>query len=133
MARSIQTGDVVDQLLGELEAPIMRLMWERGSASVRDILDALGAQGRALAYTTVLTVMGRLTEKSLLKRQRHGKMHVYRPTTTQEGFLRQAAAKRVQALVADFGDVAVAQFLAEVTDLSPARRRQLQQLASESD
>lgn len=133
MPRSLPPRDIIDQLLGELEAPIMRLMWERGSASVREILESLDTQGRSLAYTSVLTVMGRLTGKDLLTRERHGKKHVYRPTTTCEQFLRQSAAKRVYALVVDFGDVAVAQFLAELTDLSPERRRQLQELASESD
>lgn len=131
MAFSDRDDPAVDRLLGELEAPIMRLLWARGSASVREILDALNGDGRSLAYTTVLTVMGRLAEKGYLSRQRRGKMHVYTPTATQEGFLRQAAAKRVHALVADFGDVAMAQFLAEVADLSPERRRQLRRMAAE--
>ena len=60
-------------------------------------------------------------------------MDAHRPSASQAGFLRQAAAKGVQALVADFGDVAVAQFLAEVTQLSPERRRQLERLARETD
>lgn len=125
--------EVVDHLLGDLEAPIMRLMWTRGPASVREILDALNTGGRTLAYTTVMTVMSRLAEKGLLSRERRGKMHVYQPTTTQEGFLRQAAARRVQELVAEFGDLAMAQFLAEVTELTPERKRQLQHLASAQD
>ena len=124
--------EVVDHLLGELEAPIMRMMWERGSASVREILSALNDdQRRHLAYTTVMTVMSRLTDKGLLSRERRGKMHVYRPTATRDGFLRHAAARRVQELVAEFGDFAVAQFLAEVTELTPERRRQLEQLVEE--
>lgn len=122
--------EVVDHLLGELEAPIMRLMWERGSASVREILDALDQGGRHLAYTTVMTVMSRLADKGLLSRERRGKMHIYRPTATRDGFVRQAAAQRVQELVVEFGDIAMAQFLAEVTDLSPERRRQLEHLAA---
>lgn len=126
-----QYDAALDHLLGELEAPIMRLMWARGSASVREILELLRRDGRALAYTTVLTVMGRLAEKGLLSRELRGKMHVYAPAMTQEEFLRRSAAKRVQELVADFGDMAVAQFLAEVTDLSPERRRQLRRLATE--
>lgn len=125
--------EVVDHLLGDLEAPIMRLMWARGPAPVREILDALNTGGRTLAYTTVMTVMSRLAEKGLLSRELRGKMHVYRPTATQEGFIRQVAARRVQELVAEFGDVAMAQFLAEVTELSPERRRQLEQLAVEPE
>lgn len=123
--------EVVDHLLGELEAPIMRLMWAGGAASVREVLDALNRRERHLAYTTVMTVMSRLAEKGLLSRERRGKMHVYQPTATQDGFLRQAAARRVQELVAEFGDLAMAQFLAEVTDLSPERRQQLERLTTD--
>lgn len=127
------TDDAVDHLLGELEAPIMRLMWTHEAASVREILDALNSRGRRLAYTTVMTVMSRLAEKGLLSRERHGKMHIYRPTATQDGFLRQAAARRVSELVAEFGDIAMAQFLAEVTELSPERRERLERLAAGED
>lgn len=132
MARN-ERQDAVDHLLGELEAPIMRVMWGRGAASVRDVLTALNADGRSVAYTTVMTVMARLTEKGLLSRERAGKRHVYRATSTQEGFLRHSAARRVHELIAEFGDLAVAQFVAEVDDLPPERRRQLARLAAGED
>lgn len=119
---------IIDQVLGELQAPIMRFIWARGSVSVRDVLLALNADGRNLAYTTVMTVMSRLAERGVLSRERQGKMHVYRPTATRDGFLRQTAAQRVEELLTEFGDLAVAQFLAEVTDISPERRRQLKRL-----
>lgn len=126
-------SDAIDHVLGELEAPIMRLMWAEGAASVRDVLAALNAAGRPVAYTTVMTVMARLTDKGMLSRERGGKRHVYRATTTQDGFLRRLAARRVQALVTEFGDLAIAQFLAEVDDLSPERRQQLARLAADDD
>ena len=128
--RKTNSDQTVDHLLGELEAAIMRLMWQRGSATVREILDRLHDDGRPLAYTTVMTVMGRLVGKGLLARELSGKTHVYRVAQTEEQFLRAAAAQRVQALVEEFGDLAIAQFLAEVKALSPQRRRQLERLAS---
>jgi predicted transcriptional regulator len=120
---------LVDHLLGDLEAPIMRLMWQRPAATVREILDALDAAGRSLAYTTVMTVMGRLAEKGYLSREKLGKSHRYRATMTREDFLRHAAARRVQSVIAEFGDLAIAQFLNEVSALPPERRRQLDRLA----
>ncbi len=127
--RPKQAVDSVAHLLGDLEAPIMRLMWGRPSATVRDILEDLAATGRPLAYTTVMTVMGRLVQKGLLERDLAGKGHVYRAAMTEDEFLRSEAARQVHALVEEFGDFAVAQFLAEVEGLSPQRRRQLEQLA----
>jgi predicted transcriptional regulator len=119
----------VNHLLGELEAAVMRQMWSRERASVREILNQLNDDGRALAYTTVLTVMNRLSSKGLLERELIGKTHIYRATTNRDAFLRQAAAQRVQDLIEAFGDLAIAQFLREVAELSPQRRRQLRRLA----
>ena len=121
--------DLIDHLLGELEAAIMRLMWRVDSATVRGICDHLRAEGRSLAYTTVLTVMARLTGKQLLARELAGKTHVYRAVLTEDQFVRVSAAKRVQALVDEFGDVAIAQFLAAVNDLSPKRYQELERIA----
>lgn len=121
-------GDTVGHLLGELEVAIMRLMWTRDSATVREILELLQADGRLLAYTTVMTVMGRLTVKGLLLRSLDGKTHVYRAARNEQEFLRLTAAQRVQALVEEFGDLAIAQFMSTVEDLAPERRRQLERL-----
>jgi predicted transcriptional regulator len=119
----------VEHILGELELAIMRLMWARGSATVREILRLLHADGRQLAYTTVMTVMGRLVSKGLLTRELDGKTHVYRTAQSEEELLQSVAAQRVQALVEEFGDLAIAQFLATVDELPPERRRQLERLA----
>lgn len=121
--------DPIDHLLGDLEAAIMRLMWATDTATVRDIFDLLRANGRSLAYTTVMTVMARLVGKRLLARELAGKTHVYRAALTESQFVRAAAAQRIQALVDEFGDVAIAQFLAKVNDLSPDRYKQLERIA----
>ena len=121
--------NTVDHLLGDLEAAIMRLMWTVSAATVRDIFDLLRADGRSLAYTTVMTVMARLTGKELLARELFGKTHIYRAVLTEEQFVRATAVKRVQALVDEFGDVAIAQFLTTVSELSPDRYEQLERIA----
>lgn len=121
--------DAISHLLGDLEASIMRHMWSREAATVRDVLEALRAAGRQAAYTTVMTVMSRLNTKGLLARDLVGKTHVYRAAMDEEQLLRSVASRRVQALVDEFGDIAIAQFLAEVNGLGPDRRRQLEALA----
>jgi len=126
MATATPQDNVIDHNLGELEAPIMRLMWNRKSASVREIVAELNVGEKSLAYTTVMTVMARLAEKGFLLRERRGKMHLYRAATTSDGFVRLIASRRVQELVAEFGDTVMAQFLSEVAELSPERRRQLE-------
>lgn len=122
-------NDQIDHMLGDLEAPIMRLMWTRPRATVREVRDLLDATKRPLAYTTVMTVMSRLAAKGILAREKVGKTHVYHARMTEEEIVREAATRRVETLVAEFGDLAIAQFLATVNDLSPERRRQLERLS----
>ena len=78
---------------GELEAAIMRELWERGEpATVRDVLAALSAS-RKLAYTTVMTVMDNLHRKGQLTREMSGRAWLYRPVRTR--------AEHVAALLQD--------------------------------
>lgn len=69
--------------LGPLEAEVMRLVWERGEVQVEDVHQAL-LRSREIAYTTVMTVMTRLTRKGLLTRERRGRAYLYRPARRRE-------------------------------------------------
>src|SRR5260370_31155308 len=71
---------------GELEAVIMDRLWERGRpALVREVLDDLREE-RALAYTTVMTVMDNLHRKGWLRRERDGRAGRYEPTGSRSGY-----------------------------------------------
>jgi predicted transcriptional regulator len=56
-------------LLGPRQADIMRLLWMRGPATVREIHTWLIPSG-PIAYTTVMTICVRLADKGLLEKQR---------------------------------------------------------------
>src|SRR4249920_1348595 len=71
---------------GELEAVIMDRLWERGRPMlVREMVDALH-DDRALAYTTVMTVMENLHRKGWLRRERDGRAWRYEPTGSRSGY-----------------------------------------------
>jgi len=59
------------------ELEIMKLVWERDSAMVRDVYEAL-LERRKIAYTTVMTMMKILETKGYLKKRRHDRAFVYR-------------------------------------------------------
>ena len=116
--------------LHELETEIMEELWDRGEASVRDVLDALNARRTpARAYTTILTVMQRLHEKELLRRERRGRLHVYVPVLSREQYAEARAEAEVGALVSEYGDVALAHFARHMSELDPKRREQIRRLA----
>ncbi len=121
-------ADRVENLLGTLELVIMEILWEAGDPlAVRDVLNRL-TPTRDLAYTTVMTVMTRLVDKGLLTRTRRGKAYLYAPALTREGFVRKRAREMVRTLLDNFGEVAIAQFVAELDQADPDRLVTLEQL-----
>lgn len=123
-----QPGVGVEKLLGELEREVMDVLWARGSGSVRDVLERLNAERpaeRRLAYTTVMTVMMRLAEKGLLARRLVGKAHEYEAAQSREAFVARASRDLAQQMVQDFGEAAIAGFLAVLEDVAPGRLENL--------
>lgn len=68
--------------LGPLEADIMQVVWLRQKVTVQDVYEAISAD-RPIAYNTVMTVMTRLAQKGILKRQKDGRAYLYFPTTSK--------------------------------------------------
>lgn len=68
--------------LGDLERATMEAVWEAGPSTARQVAERLAERG--LAYTTVLTVLGRLEGKGLLRRDRDGRAHTYSAVASRE-------------------------------------------------
>src|ERR1039457_6868493 len=64
--------------LTDQELEIMKIVWERHTATVRDVYEAL-LERRRVAYTTVMTMMKILEHKGYLNRKQAGSAYVYRP------------------------------------------------------
>jgi len=87
------------RLLPELELEVMKILWRRGEARVADVQESLAVE-RPLAYTTVMTVLDRLTRKSAASRRKAGRSYVYSPHLSQEAARRMA----LDRLLDDFFD-----------------------------
>jgi predicted transcriptional regulator len=86
--------------LGELEAAVMDVLWHAGEPlRVRQVLERLDT-GKALAYTTVLTVLDNLHRKEWVSRERDGKAYRYEPTVGRA----EAAANAVREVLIASGD-----------------------------
>jgi predicted transcriptional regulator len=128
-----KSGEGLGKFLGELELVVMEMIWAREHVSVSDIVTALHAQGRMLAYTSVMTVMNRLTEKGWLIAEKQSKAYSYRATQSREAAEAAAVGEVVRTLLRDFGDVAVVQFLKESDDIAPEQLARLAELGREGD
>ena len=99
--------------LGPLEQEVMDCVWREEKVSVRDVYSCL-KKSRKIAYTTVMTIMTRLTEKGFLLRKKQGKAFLYSPSKTKEQTAKAMIGKIVDSLVDQFGEEAVVAFSDEM-------------------
>ncbi|MDQ3879182.1 MAG: BlaI/MecI/CopY family transcriptional regulator [Actinomycetota bacterium] len=102
-------------VLGPLENDIMDVVWDRGEVTVRDVHKAIRGK-RPIAYTTVMTTLGRLTDKGLLERIEDQPAHHYRALVTRDQYASSTVKSVVDWLVTRFPDPAVAYFLDRVEE-----------------
>ena len=69
--------------LGWLEADVLRVVWDKGEVTVREVYEDL-RQKRRIAYTTVMSVLRNLAAKGLLAQDKSAAAYVYRPLVTDE-------------------------------------------------
>jgi predicted transcriptional regulator len=82
--------------LGPLEERLLEVLWRRGSATVREVLD----QGDStLAYTTVMTTLDRLYKKRLLDRVAEGRAFRYSPLYTRQELEKEVAGEAIRHLL----------------------------------
>jgi BlaI family penicillinase repressor len=72
----------------DAELSILRVLWELGPSTVRQVQEALNER-RATGYTTVLKLLQIMTEKGLVERDESERTHVYQASLTQEQTQRQ--------------------------------------------
>jgi len=70
------------------ELEILKIIWQRGSASVRDVYEAI-LRRRKIAYTTVMTMMKIMEQKRYLKRRLQGRAYIYQGTRPKKQMIRE--------------------------------------------
>ena len=105
----------LSEVLGPLEAEIMDVVWDSGDVTVRDVHEALSAQ-RSIAYTTVMTTLGRLTDKGLLRRIEAQPAHHYNAVVSRDQYASSTVKSVVDWLLGHFPDPAVAYFIDRVEE-----------------
>jgi BlaI family penicillinase repressor len=83
----------IGSTLAPQELAVMKVVWKKGSATVRDVYETL-REARPLAYTTVMTTMNILESKGFLEKARDDRAFRYTPTRSRQ--------QVVGAMVKDF-------------------------------
>ena len=117
--------------LTELQIAILRLLWERGEASVADIWEALYAE-RGLAQTTIATLVARLQRRGIVDRRTKDRQYVYRATITEADVQHSMVSELTERLFA--GDVAaLVSHLISANDMSPGDLARVKQLIENAE
>jgi predicted transcriptional regulator len=72
----------------DAELAILRVLWERGPSTVREVHDDL-SHSQATGYTTVLKLLQIMTEKGLVVRDESQRAHVYQARSSEQKTQRQ--------------------------------------------
>ena len=83
--------------LTEAELRIMNVLWDKGPATVHEVLQGMPAEP-ALAYNSVLTIIRILEKKGYVKHVKDGRAHVYMPTVERQ----DASRSEIRHLVSRF-------------------------------
>ena len=142
MKRFFQFRTSISQL-GPLEERLLQNLWQRGNATVRELIDQTC---KDLAYTTVMTTLDRLYKKKLLAREAEGRAFRYTPRLTREDLQREAAGEAFRQLLdASSGPTLPLSYLVEIVTerdaqlledlrrLVDAKRRELRSNESRSN
>ena len=76
-------GATLAKGLGPLEMEVLNVIWEMGRATSREIFEKMRERKR-LGQSTVLTVLRRLSDRGILRREAGGDVYVYSPVMERE-------------------------------------------------
>ncbi|HEX2750651.1 MAG TPA: BlaI/MecI/CopY family transcriptional regulator [Verrucomicrobiales bacterium] len=110
------------------ELSILRILWDRGQGTVREVLEVLNAErGEEAGYTTVLKLMQIMHEKGLLLRDDTERTHIYRAAAPPDRTQRQVVGDLMDRV---FGGSALAlvQQALGAKKVSPEELKQIREL-----
>jgi BlaI family transcriptional regulator, penicillinase repressor len=96
--------------LTEAELRIMNVLWQKGSATVHEVLHALPPKP-ALAYNSVLTIVRILEKKGYVKHDKDKRAHVYTAQVDRENATRSEVSRLVSRFFGDSHELLVLNIL----------------------
>lgn len=90
-------GSAESHALSETQLAILRVLWDAEQASVAEVQAALEAE-RALALTTVATMLSRLHRRGVVARRTEGRQFIYRAAVAEDEVRRTMVSELMQRL-----------------------------------
>jgi predicted transcriptional regulator len=121
---------MVQTLPTERELEALKILWQRGRATVREIWQSMRQGQEELAYTTVLSLMQTMEQKGLVRHEQAGKAYLYYAKVPRQRTVR----KLVRGFIDKVFDGALDQYVVhalEARRLSDAELDRLEELIAE--
>ena len=115
----------------EAELAILRVLWQRGASTVRDVWEELSPKQHT-GYTTVLKTMQIMVEKGLLARNETDRSHVYRAARSEAQTQRQVVGHLLERLFSGSAPKLVMQALA-TKKATPAELAEIRKLLDDME
>lgn len=112
--------------LTPVELELMDILWKIGHGTVRDVMSKL-PPNRALAYTSVSTILRILQEKKILLAEKIGRQHIYHPTLSKQTFASYSVKKIVNQVFSG-SSIELVSYLMNKNDLSMDEITEIQKL-----
>jgi predicted transcriptional regulator len=107
----------INYSLGPLEKEILKISWTSKIVCVRHILDQLPKNLKP-AYTTVMTIMNRMVDKGILKKEKQTKTCYYQTTQNKNEFLASLIKKQITTVINQYGAEVLPILQQEINHLS---------------
>ena len=117
--------------LSELQAAIVRVLWERGEASTADVAQVL-ADSRGLAHTTVATLLSRLEKRGVVSSRRDGRQLLYKPRVSEHQVRRSMVRELIESVFGGDSRALLAHLVRE-DEIAPADLVQARKLIKRAE
>jgi predicted transcriptional regulator len=119
-------------ILPDAEQAVLKVLWQNGDATIREITDVLYPGGDAAHYGTVQKLLERLQGRGCAARRRQGRAHVYTATVERDDLLRDRLREAAEKLCEGSYSPLLTQ-LVDARSLSPEEIRTLRALVDRLD
>ncbi len=110
----------INRFFGSLEAKVMEALWEHEKLTIKQTHDMLNSAA-AISLNAVMTVMIRLSEKGILRKETTGggrnRLTFFYPTQTKDQFIEEQTKVVTAGLIEDFGPLVVNHFIEQLDSI----------------
>jgi predicted transcriptional regulator len=118
------------KIVGSAERPILEVLWEKGPLTGREIYEQV-RKGKALAYTTVLTLVSRMVKKGSVRRRKVDGLYAYEAALKKAEFEKHVASAVIKGILEVSPSCAVSSFVDIVSKWDESKLDEIMEIIEE--